>query len=154
SGKTRLIECLIGAGGRLPVSVNPSTGNIVVLGFQADPQLRATQFPRFEAEFISRGEAREFLTYLKQKAEPLITQSELRLQLGRLQFDDLDVWEKAKAWAAETRSNEAQKYELVDLCYELHRFATAYQASGPRLQGMRIPVDEETAMAAMASAGD
>src|SRR5262249_13089188 len=79
---------------------------------------------------------------------------ELRLQLGRLQFDDLDVWEKAKAWAAETRSKEAQKYELVDLCYELHRFATAYQASGPRLQGMRIPVDEETAMAAMASAGD
>src|SRR5262249_1272798 len=98
--------------------------------------------------------AREFLGYLKQKAEPLIAKAELRLQLARLQFDDLDVWEKAKAWAAETRANEAQKYELVDLCYELHRFASAYQASGPLLQGKRMPVDEETAMAAMASSGD
>ena len=47
SGKTRLIECLMGAGGRLPVSVNPSTGNIVVLGFHAQEGLRETRFQSF-----------------------------------------------------------------------------------------------------------
>src|SRR5262249_19555432 len=108
----------------------------------------------FEVEFVSRGDAREFLSHLKQKAEPLVAGAELRLQLSRLQFDDLDVWEKAKAWASETRQKEAQKYELIDLCYELHRFASAYQARGPLLQGKRIPGDEATAMAAMVSSGD
>ena len=117
----------MGAGGRLPVSVNPSTGNIAVLGFHPEEGSRETQFQSFEVEFVSRGDAREFLGYLKQKAEPLIAGADLRQQLARLQFDDLDVWEKAKAWASETRQKEAQKYELVDLCYELHRFASAYQ---------------------------
>jgi hypothetical protein len=154
SGKTRLMECLMGAGGRLPVSVNPSTGNITVLAFHVDDRLRETRFQGFEVEFVSRGNAREFLGHLKQKAEPLVAGAELRLQLSRLQFDDLDVWEKAKAWALETRQKEAQKYELVDLCYELHRFASAYQACGPVLQGKRVPVDEQTAMAAMVSSGD
>ena len=154
SGKTRLIECLMGAGGRLPVSVNPSTGNIVVLGFHPQEGLRETQFQSFEVEFVSRGDAREFLSYLKQKAEPLIAGADLRQQLARLQFEDLEVWEKAKAWASETRQKEAQKYELVDLCYELHRFASAYQVCGPLLQGKRVAVDEETAMAAMVSSND
>ena len=105
----------MGAGGRLPVSVNPSTGNIVVLGFHPQEGLRETQFQSFEVEFVSRGDAREFLGYLKQKAEPLIAGADLRQQLARLQFEDLEVWEKAKAWASETRQKEAQKYELVDL---------------------------------------
>jgi hypothetical protein len=154
SGKTRLIECLMGAGGQLPVSVNPSTGNIVVLAFHPQEALRETRLQGFAVEFVSRGDAREFLGYLKQKAEPLIAGAELRQQLARLQFDDLDVWEKAKAWASETRQKEAQKYELVDLCYEMHRFASAYQVCGPLLQGKRIAVDEGTAMAAMVSSGD
>ena len=51
-----------------------------------------------------RGDAREFLGYLKQKAEPLIAGADLRQQLARLQFEDLEVWEKAKAWASETRA--------------------------------------------------
>ncbi len=154
SGKTRLMECLIGAGGRLPVSVNPSTGNITILTFQSEQNSRETQLQGFAVEFVTRGDAREFLGYLKQKAESLITDTELRQQLARLQFDDLDVWEKAKTWAFETRQKEAQKYELVDLCYELHRFASAYQACGPLLQGKQVAVDEETAMAAMAASGD
>src|SRR5262245_2877998 len=57
SGKTRLIESLIGAGGRLPVSVNPSTGNIAILSFHSDPALRETQFRKFEVEFVSRADA-------------------------------------------------------------------------------------------------
>ena len=154
SGKTRLMECLIGAGGRLPVSVNPSTGNITVLAFHADqargkPDSRALRSSSSRAGMPANSSA-----HLKQKADPLVAGAELRLQLSRLQFDDLDVWEKAKAWALEARQKEAQKYELVDLCYELHRFASAYQACGPSLQGKRIPVDEETAMAAMVSSGD
>src|SRR5262249_61192993 len=72
SGKTRLMECLMGAGGRLPVSVNPSTGNITVLAFRVDDRLRETGFHGFEVEFVSRGGARAFLGYLKQKAQPLV----------------------------------------------------------------------------------
>ena len=45
SGKTRLMECLIGAGGRLPVSVNPSTGNITILAFPFRTGLAGNPIP-------------------------------------------------------------------------------------------------------------
>ncbi|MDF5711324.1 MAG: proteasome protein [Nostoc sp. S4] len=140
SGKTLLLGSLIGYADALPVSENPTTGNVTALHIIPQDDFATTQLSNFTVEYLSHEGVHECLRFMLGEANKRTTAAGLpaipvsKLNSGK---DIIDWCEEA--W------NSSNNLELRYLLRELVLFLRAYQAYGEVMCGGRYQIDATTA---------
>ncbi len=140
SGKTLLLGSLIGYADALPVSENPTTGNVTALHIIPQDDFTTTQLGNFTVEYLSHEGVHECLRFMLGEANKRTTAAGLpaipvsRLNSGK---DIIDWCEEA--W------NSSNNLELRYLLRELVLFLRAYQAYGEVMCSGRYQIDAATA---------
>lgn len=148
SGKTRLIESLIGYGGILPASDIPSTGNVTAIYLTQENDFKTTEFGKFNVEYLSEREVQECLDFMLQEAKKRGTGAALKLpdlpdevNLNTLNAYTLESYEN---WCKEVW-NKTQNLELRYLLRELVIFIRTCISYGAYLYGENFDIDRTTA---------
>ncbi|BAY79453.1 hypothetical protein NIES25_59380 (plasmid) [Nostoc linckia NIES-25] len=140
SGKTLLLGSLIGYADALPVSENPTTGNVTALHIIPQDDFATTQLSNFTVEYLSHEGVHECLRFMLGEANKRTTAAGLppipvsKLNSGK---DIIDWCEEA--W------NSSNNLELRYLLRELVLFLRAYQAYGQVMCSGRYQIDATTA---------
>ncbi|YAG13697.1 Proteasome protein [Nostoc sp. DSM 114161] len=140
SGKTLLLGSLIGYADALPVSENPTTGNVTALHIIPQDGFATTQLSNFTVEYLSHEGVHECLRFMLGEANKRTTAAGLppipvsKLNSGK---DIIDWCEDA--W------NSSNNLELRYLLRELVLFLRAYQAYGEVMCSGRYQIDATTA---------
>ncbi len=140
SGKTLLLGSLIGYADALPVSENPTTGNVTALHIIPQDDFTTTQLSNFTVEYLSHEGVHECLRFMLGEANKRTTAAGLpaipvsRLNSGK---DIIDWCEEA--W------NSSNNLDLRYLLRELILFLRAYQAYGEVMCSGRYQIDAATA---------
>ncbi|MDZ8187811.1 MAG: proteasome protein [Nostoc sp. ChiSLP02] len=140
SGKTLLLGSLIGYADALPVSENPTTGNVTALHIIPQDDFATTQLSNFTVEYLSHEGVHECLRFMLGEANKRTTAAGLppipvsKLNSGK---DIIDWCEEA--W------NSSNNLELRYLLRELVLFIRAYQAYGQVMCSGRYQIDATTA---------
>lgn len=139
SGKTLLLGSLIGYGDALPISENPTTGNVTAIHIIPQEGFATTQVGNFAVEYLTREGVNECLRFMLGEANRRAIAAGLppiptaKLNSG----NDLLNWCQ-EAW------NSSNNLELRYLVRELVVFLRAY-ASYDALCGKRYEIDPATA---------
>ncbi|MBH8577349.1 dynamin family protein [Nostocaceae cyanobacterium CENA369] len=140
SGKTLLLGSLIGYADALPVSENPTTGNITAIHLVPQAGFATTQLGNFTVEYLAHEGVNECLHFMlgqamqRATAAGLVTLPVSKLETGK----DIINW-------CEDLWHSSNNLELRYLLRELVVFVRAYHSYGEALCGGRYQIDATTA---------
>jgi hypothetical protein len=140
SGKTLLLGGLIGYADALPISENPTTGNVTAIHIVPQPGFVTTQANNFTVEYLSDEGVNECLQFMLEEANRRTRAAGLApVTLPKLNNSkDIINWCE-DAW------NSSKNLELRYLLRELVLFIRAYQAYGEAMCGKQYQIDAITA---------
>ena len=140
AGKTLLLGSLIGYADALPVSENPTTGNVTAIHLIPQDGFQTTRIDKFTVEYLDHQEVQECLRFMLQEANRRTT----AVELAAVPFGDLTTWDNILNWC-ESTWNSSNNLELRYLLRELVIFVRAYVAYGRAMCTHRFPIDVTTA---------
>ncbi|MDZ8025491.1 MAG: proteasome protein [Nostoc sp. SerVER01] len=140
SGKTLLLGSLIGYADALPVSENPTTGNVTALHIIPQDNFATTQLSNFTVEYLSHEGVHECLRFMLGEANKRTTAA----GLPPIPVSKLNSGKDIIGWCEEAW-NSSNNLELRYLLRELVLFLRAYQAYGEVMCGGRYQIDATTA---------
>ena len=140
SGKSLLLGSLIGYADALPVSENPTTGNVTAIHIKPQDDFATTQVNNYTVEYLSHEGVNECLHFILKEANRRATSAGVTpLQVAKIKTGkDISIWCE-EVWKS------SNNLELRYLVRELVLFLRAYQAYGEALCGRLYPIDGITA---------
>ncbi|MTJ06238.1 dynamin family protein [Anabaena sp. UHCC 0204] len=140
SGKSLLLGSLIGYADALPVSENPTTGNVTAIHIKPQDGFVTTQVDNYTVEYLSHEGVNECLHFMLREANRRATAASVTpLQVAKIRSGkDISTWCE-EVWKS------SNNLELRYLVRELVSFLRAYQAYGEALCGRFYPIDDVTA---------
>lgn len=140
SGKSLLLGSLIGYADALPVSENPTTGNITAIHVKSQDSFTTTQVENYTIEYLSHEGVNECLHFmLKEANHRAMSAGVASLQVAKIKTGkDISIWCE-QVWKS------SSNLELRYLVRELVLFLRAYQAYGEALCGRFYQIDGITA---------
>jgi hypothetical protein len=140
SGKSLLLGSLIGYADALPVSENPTTGNVTAIHIQPQENFSTTQVTSYSVEYLSHEGVNECLHFMLSEANRRAVAAGLPpLQVGKIKTGkDISSWCE-EAWQS------SNNLELRYLLRELVLFLRSYQAYGESLCDKTYTIDAKTA---------
>lgn len=147
SGKTLLLGSLIGYADALPISENPTTGNVTAIRLVQQQGLHKTKVNNFTVEYLSHAGVKECLEFMLQEVQRRAKKaglSEVQLKtLTSLKATNPEVWNDILHWSKQAWSSK--NLELRYLLRELVVFARTYNACGAAICGHSYQIDSTTA---------
>ncbi len=140
SGKTLLLGSLIGYADALPVSENPTTGNVTAIHIIPQDEFATTQLSNFTVEYLSHEGVHECLRFMLGEANKRTAAA----GLAPIPVSKLNSGKDIISWCEEAWNN-SNNLELRYLLRELVLFLRAYQAYGEVMCGGRYQIDANTA---------
>ncbi|WP_392533147.1 proteasome protein [Nostoc sp. C117] len=140
SGKTLLLGSLIGYADALPVSENPTTGNVTAIHIIPQDDFSTTQLSNFTVEYLSHEGVHECLRFMLGEANRRTTAA----GLPPIPVSKLNSGKDIVGWCEEAW-NSSNNLELRYLLRELVLFLRAYQAYGEVMCAGRYQIDATTA---------
>jgi Dynamin family len=139
SGKTLLLGCLIGYADSLPVSENPTTGNVTAIHLIPQPGFKTTQVDDYTVNYLTQNEVNECLQFMLAEAQRRARAVGITNALqATSNTDDMLRW-------CEELWNGSKNLELRYLLRELVVFVRAYVAYGNAMCGRSYLIGAETA---------
>jgi predicted GTPase len=140
SGKSLLLGSLIGYADALPVSENPTTGNVTAIHIKPQDGFGTTQVDNYTVEYLSHEGVNECLHFMLKEANRRATSAGVTpLQVAKIKTGkDIGIWCE-EVWKS------SNNLELRYLVRELLSFLRAYQAYGEALCGRFYQIDGITA---------
>jgi predicted GTPase len=140
SGKSLLLGSLIGYADALPVSENPTTGNVTAIHIKPQDGFATTQVDNYTVEYLSHEGVNECLHFMLKEANRRATSAGVTpLQVAKIKTGkDIGIWCE-EVWKS------SNNLELRYLVRELLSFLRAYQAYGEALCGRFYQIDGITA---------
>ncbi len=140
SGKSLLLGSLIGYADALPVSENPTTGNVTAIHIKSQDGFVTTLIDNYTVEYLSHKGVNECLHFMLGEANRRATAAGLpSLQVSKIKTGkDISNWCE-DAWKS------SNNLELRYLLRELLLFLRAYQAYGEALCSKHYHIDTITA---------
>ncbi len=140
SGKSLLLGSLIGYADALPVSENPTTGNVTAIHIKPQNGFATTQVGNYTVEYLSHEGVNECLHFMLKEANRRATSAGVTpLQVAKIKTGkDISIWCE-EVWKS------SSNLELRYLVRELVLFLRAYQAYGEALCGRFYQIDGITA---------
>ncbi len=140
SGKSLLLGSLIGYADALPVSENPTTGNVTAIHIKPQDGFATTQANDYTVEYLSHEGVNECLHFMLKEANRRAASAGVTpLQVAKIKTGkDISIWCE-EVWKS------SNNLELRYLVRELVLFLRAYQAYGEALCGRLYPIDGITA---------
>ncbi|MBS9392056.1 MAG: proteasome protein [Dolichospermum sp. LBC05a] len=140
SGKSLLLGSLIGYADALPVSENPTTGNVTAIHIKPQDGFATTQANNYTVEYLSHEGVNECLHFMLKEANRRAASAGVTpLQVAKIKTGkDISIWCE-EVWKS------SNNLELRYLVRELVLFLRAYQAYGEALCGRIYPIDGITA---------
>ena len=140
SGKSLLLGSLIGYADALPVSENPTTGNVTAIHIKPQDDFATTQVNNYTVEYLSHEGVNECLHFILKEANRRATSAGVTpLQVAKIKTGkDISIWCE-EVWKS------SNNLELRYLVRELVLFLRAYQAYGEALCGRFYQIDGITA---------
>jgi GTPase SAR1 family protein len=140
SGKSLLLGSLIGYADALPVSENPTTGNVTAIHIKPQDNFATTKINNYTVEYLSHEGVNECLHFMLGEANRRAVAAGLpALQVAKIKTGkDISLWCE-EAWKS------SNNLELRYLLRELVLFLRSYQAYGEALCGKHYHIDAETA---------
>ncbi|MEM7556560.1 MAG: dynamin family protein [Cyanobacteria bacterium P01_A01_bin.84] len=147
SGKTQLIESLIGYGGILPVEDIPTTGNITAIHLIEQDGFKATEFGQFRVKYFSESEVQECLKFMLEEAKKRAKQLNLELrtlpQVNSETFNEKTL-NDYESWCEQVWDNH-QDSELRNLLLELVIFIRTCISYGTHLYNQSLEIGSKSA---------
>ncbi len=140
SGKTLLLGSLIGYADALPISENPTTGNVTAIHLKPQEDFKTTQLSNFAVEYLTHDEVNECLRFMLGEAN----QRTIAAGLSSVPQEKLKTWNDILSWCEEAWNN-SKNLELRYLLRELVSFVRAYNSYGAAMSGKRYNIDATTA---------
>lgn len=140
SGKSLLLGSLIGYADALPVSENPTTGNVTAIHIQAQDGFVTTQVNNYTVEYLSHEGVNECLHFMLKEAN----RRAISAGVTPLQVDKIKTGKDISIWCEEVWKS-SNNLELRYLLRELVLFLRAYQAYGEALCSRFYQIDDITA---------
>ncbi|MBW4609566.1 MAG: dynamin family protein [Hassallia sp. WJT32-NPBG1] len=140
SGKTLLLGSLIGYADALPISENPTTGNVTAIHLKPQENFATTQVGNFTVEYLTHDEVNECLRFMLEEANRRTIAAGLSAtpqEKLKTSNDILSLCEEL--W------NSSKNLELRYLLRELVLFVRAYNSYGAAMSGRRYDIDATTA---------
>ncbi len=136
SGKTLLLGSLIGYADALPISENPTTGNVTAVHMLPQSGLVTTHATSYTIEYLSHQGVNECLQFMLHEASRRSSAAGLPpIPLSKLKTGkDIINWCE-EAW------NSSKNLELRYLLRELVLFLRTYQAYGQAMCGVHYQID-------------
>ena len=140
SGKSLLLGSLIGYADALPVSENPTTGNVTAIHIKPQDGFATTQANNYTVEYLSHEGVNECLHFMLKEANRRAASAGVTpLQVAKIKTGkDISIWCE-EVWKS------SNNLELRYLVRELVLFLRAYQAYGEALCGRFYQIDAITA---------
>lgn len=140
SGKSLLLGSLIGYADALPVSENPTTGNVTAIHIKPQDDFATTQVNNYTVEYLSHEGVNECLHFILKEANRRAASAGVTpLQVAKIKTGkDISIWCE-EVWKS------SNNLELRYLVRELVLFLRAYQAYGEALCGRFYQIDGLTA---------
>ncbi|MBD2183945.1 dynamin family protein [Aerosakkonema funiforme] len=133
AGKTLLLGSLIGYGDALPVSANPTTGNVTAIHLIQQEGFQTTQVEEFAVEYLSDLEVKECLQFMLKEADKRATDASINSEqlkaLHRLNVNEIGIWQDTINWC-ETVWKSSNNLDLRYLLRELILFVRTYERWG------------------------
>ncbi|AFZ22837.1 dynamin family protein [Cylindrospermum stagnale PCC 7417] len=140
SGKTLLLGSLIGYADALPVSENPTTGNVTAIHLRLQDGFATTQVDNYTVDYLSHEEVKDCLNFMLEEANRRAIAARLPALPQALIKTGQDILNWCEeAWIA------SNNLELRYLLRELVLFLRAYQAYGEAMCGNSYEIDATTA---------
>ncbi|MBW4612338.1 MAG: proteasome protein [Desmonostoc vinosum HA7617-LM4] len=136
SGKTLLLGSLIGYADALPISENPTTGNVTAIHIVPQDDFVTTQVDSFTVEYLSHEGVHECLYFMLGEAGRRTTAA----GLAPIPFAQLKTGRDIINWCEATWSS-SNNLELRYLLRELVLFLRAYHAYGEAICGQSYQID-------------
>ncbi|MCU0516403.1 MAG: dynamin family protein [Oscillatoria sp. Prado101] len=131
AGKTLLLGSLIGYADALPVSANPTTGNVTAIHIAQQDGFHTTQVHAFKVEYLDRQGVKDCLRFMLEEAEKRAVAAQIPSQqlaaLKSLNPQDAGVWDGLLSFC-EGAWNSSKNLELRYLLRELVLCARTYKA--------------------------
>ncbi|BCL33609.1 proteasome protein [Nostoc sp. MS1] len=140
SGKTLLLGSLIGYADALPISENPTTGNVTAIHLIPHPGFTTTQVDNFTVEYLTREGVNECLRFMLGE----VNRRTVAAGLPPLQPAKLNSGKDILAWC-EATWNSSNNLELRYILRELVLFIRAYSSYGEALCGGTYEIDPSVA---------
>ncbi len=140
SGKTLLLGSLIGYADALPISENPTTGNVTAIHLKPQEDFATTQVGNFTVEYLTHDEVNECLRFMLGEAN----QRTMAAGLSSIPQEKLKTWNDILSWCEEAWNN-SKNLELRYLLRELVCFVRAYNSYGAAMSGKHYNIDATTA---------
>jgi hypothetical protein len=140
SGKTLLLGSLIGYADALPVSENPTTGNITAIHIKPQDGFMTTQVDNHTVEYLSHAGVKECVNFMLEEANRRTVAAGLAPISSSQSKNDKDIL----SWC-ETAWKSTQNLELRYLLRELVIFLRAYYSYGEAICGNCYQIDANTA---------
>ncbi len=140
SGKTLLLGSLIGYADALPISENPTTGNVTAIHIVPQSGFATTQADNFRIEYLSHEGVNECLQFMLEEASRRTNAA----GLAPISVSKLNTGKEILNWCEDTW-NRSKNLELRYLLRELVLFIRAYQAYGEAMCGGHYQIDAITA---------
>ncbi|TAF06728.1 MAG: proteasome protein [Nostocales cyanobacterium] len=140
SGKSLLLGSLIGYADALPVSENPTTGNVTAIHIKPQDGFVTTQIDNYTVEYLSHEGVNECLHFMLGEAN----RRAVAAGLPALQVSKIKTGKDISQWCEEAWKS-SNNLELRYLLRELVLFLRAYQAYGEALCSKHYHIDAATA---------
>lgn len=141
SGKTYLLSSLVGYGDFLPISENPTTGNVTAIHITQQSNLQTTKVTNWTVEYLDETGIKDCLTYMVNEAIKRAKSANVptdQLPLNHNDFNGVMQWSKM-AW------NQTQNIEVRYLIRELVIFISVYQSYHQAFCGKTFQINTQTA---------
>ncbi len=141
SGKTYLLSSLVGYGDFLPISENPTTGNVTAIHITQQANLQTTKITHWTVEYLDETGVKDCLIYMVNEAIRRAKNANINTDLiatNKADFNGVMQWCKM-AW------NQTQNIELRYLIRELVIFISVYQSYHQAFCGKTFHIDTKTA---------
>ncbi|RUT09108.1 hypothetical protein DSM106972_011610 [Dulcicalothrix desertica PCC 7102] len=139
SGKTLLLGCLIGYADSLPVSENPTTGNVTAIHLIPQAGFKTTQVDDYTVSYLTDDEVNECLQFMLAEADRRAKAVGLtKAPQASLNSDNIIQW-------CEESWNSSKNLELRYLLRELVIFIRAHIAYGKAMCGRSYLIGADTA---------
>src|SRR5262249_31007577 len=147
TGKTSLIEALLGCGGELPALRTATTGNIVQFELRR-ASVERTAFDQWRARVVDAQDASDMLAGLLRGGRAAMDEeTSLRADLPALRelttkaedASSYTRWQDACNWARQVAA-KAHSRELRRIAFEAYRFARSYETHQRAWAGRTQPL--------------
>jgi hypothetical protein len=140
SGKTLLLGSLIGYADALPISENPTTGNVTAIHLKPQEDFATTEVGNFTVEYLTHDEVNECLRFMLKEAN----RRTIAAGLSAIPQEKLKTWNDILSLCEELW-NSSKNLELRYLLRELVLFVRANNSYGAAMCGRRYDIDATTA---------